>query len=309
MPGVPAWIATRIVPGAAAEAEPPFTGAYDDFAPLLAAFGVRRLLGSYSGSLIRLRRDSDDVEANFGYITTEDETNGDLDAAAIATWLGAATGYVVTWYDQSGNGNHATQATTSKQPQYTADGYNDKPGILSTGTAERLSLGSAIIPASGIFSALIACEPVSEATVGYLFGQYQAAQTGRMAWRANTDSGGSASAGDFALLHHGAADGAGTGGQLADAAYNGAFILRFANSGEAAGVEWQRDADPIDTATWTAAFTGQQTSLLRDHPDSLGAFDGEVYEVIVSGSAWDSGDSAQAFAACNDYWQIWVFEP
>jgi hypothetical protein len=35
----------------------------------------------------------------------------------LSSWLGGATGYVATWYDQSGQGNHATQSTTANQPQ------------------------------------------------------------------------------------------------------------------------------------------------------------------------------------------------
>ena len=35
---------------------------------------------------------------------------------SLANWLGGATGYVTTWYDQSGKGNHATQATAANQP-------------------------------------------------------------------------------------------------------------------------------------------------------------------------------------------------
>ena len=35
---------------------------------------------------------------------------------SLANWLGGATGYVTTWYDQSGAGNHATQATAANQP-------------------------------------------------------------------------------------------------------------------------------------------------------------------------------------------------
>jgi len=34
----------------------------------------------------------------------------------LANWLGGATGYVTTWYDQSGKGNHATQSTAASQP-------------------------------------------------------------------------------------------------------------------------------------------------------------------------------------------------
>jgi hypothetical protein len=35
---------------------------------------------------------------------------------SLANWLGGATGYVTTWYDQSGRGNDATQATSANQP-------------------------------------------------------------------------------------------------------------------------------------------------------------------------------------------------
>jgi hypothetical protein len=35
---------------------------------------------------------------------------------SLASWLGGGTGYVTTWYDQSGAGNHATQATAANQP-------------------------------------------------------------------------------------------------------------------------------------------------------------------------------------------------
>jgi hypothetical protein len=34
----------------------------------------------------------------------------------LQNWLGGATGYVTTWYDQSGRGNHATQGTAANQP-------------------------------------------------------------------------------------------------------------------------------------------------------------------------------------------------
>ena len=34
----------------------------------------------------------------------------------LTSWLGGASGNIVTWYDQSGNGNHATQATAANQP-------------------------------------------------------------------------------------------------------------------------------------------------------------------------------------------------
>ena len=93
-----------------------FVGAYDAIPSIAAAYGMRRLRSAYIGSLLRLRRGSDNVESDFGALS-----NGDLDAAAIATWLGAASGYVTTWYDQSGNGYNAVQTTAANQPLYVAD--------------------------------------------------------------------------------------------------------------------------------------------------------------------------------------------
>jgi hypothetical protein len=73
---------------------------------------TRRLLTTYEGNLIEIRRDSDDAVQAIG-------AGADwlLDEAAIASFCGAANGYVRTVYDQSGNGNNAVQTTTlSKQP-------------------------------------------------------------------------------------------------------------------------------------------------------------------------------------------------
>lgn len=98
-----------------------FTGAYDDIPNITAAYGMRRLLTSYTGSLLRLRRSSDNAESDFGYTAA-----GDLDTAAIGAWL-SGSGYIVTWYDQSGNGYDATQSTAANQPLYVASGQNGRP--------------------------------------------------------------------------------------------------------------------------------------------------------------------------------------
>lgn len=49
-----------------------------------------------------------------------DERGNLLTAPVVGTtlqnWLGGATGYVTTWYDQSGRGNHAIQNTAANQP-------------------------------------------------------------------------------------------------------------------------------------------------------------------------------------------------
>jgi hypothetical protein len=51
---------------------------------------------------------------------------------SLANWLGGATGYVTTWYDQSGLGNHMAQATASNQPTMN---LSTKPAsLILTGT-------------------------------------------------------------------------------------------------------------------------------------------------------------------------------
>ena len=50
---------------------------------------------------------------------------------SLASWLGGATGYVTTWYDQSGQGQHMAQSTASLQPLISL--ATSPPSILFTG--------------------------------------------------------------------------------------------------------------------------------------------------------------------------------
>lgn len=103
----------------------PFTGLLDGLAAAaLAAYSTRRLTGSYSGACLRLRRASDDAEQDFGFAA-----NGNLDAAAIASWLSGAAGHVATWYDQSGNGADLGQATNGNQPLVVTSSINALPAL------------------------------------------------------------------------------------------------------------------------------------------------------------------------------------
>jgi hypothetical protein len=89
------------------------------------------VLTSYTSDLIRLRRDSDDAESDFGY-----DANGNLNTAAIQSWLdadGASNAYVVTVYDQV-NGDDVTQATKADQPLYVASLQNGRPGMRLDGS-------------------------------------------------------------------------------------------------------------------------------------------------------------------------------
>jgi hypothetical protein len=73
-------------------------------------------------------------------------------------------GFVHTWYDQSGNGNNATQDTLLSQPQIVTNGVletasdNGLPALVmerSTGTQRRLNLDSTISTSANLSSFLV----------------------------------------------------------------------------------------------------------------------------------------------------------
>jgi hypothetical protein len=91
-----------------------------------AAYSTRKTNCAYTGNALLVRK---------GTATTGTTTmaigftpNGYLDTATLKTFIATSSGYVVTWFDQSGNGNHLTQATNSKQPR-----------IVNAGTIERVN--------------------------------------------------------------------------------------------------------------------------------------------------------------------------
>ena len=100
----------------------------DNHSGAAAAYSVRKLSSTYSGSALRVRRSSDNAEQDIGFL------GNDLDTATMESFVGAGDGFVVTWYDQSGNGNNAIQATASRQPQIVSSGSvnldNGKPSVV-----------------------------------------------------------------------------------------------------------------------------------------------------------------------------------
>jgi hypothetical protein len=81
------------------------------------ALSLRLLTSTYTGPCVQVRRSTDNVQRDFyanmlGELGTEYLAGGQN----LQEWLKGTTGYVVTWYDQTGNGKHASQATTSLQP-------------------------------------------------------------------------------------------------------------------------------------------------------------------------------------------------
>ena len=89
----------------------------DNYTGAAVAYSLRKLKSSYTGSAIRVRRSIDNTEKNIGF-----NSSGALDTTDLELFAGAGNAFVVTWYDQSGNGLDATQNTASSQPQIVANG-------------------------------------------------------------------------------------------------------------------------------------------------------------------------------------------
>ena len=118
------------------------------FSGAAAAYSVRCLTSlGFASVCMKVRRDSDNATQNIGF-----DSNGDLDTAAIATFCGAANGYVAVWYDQSGNGNHGTQGTAANQPLiYNGTAVitkNGRPAAQFDGTNDNIELPDAVLPST-----------------------------------------------------------------------------------------------------------------------------------------------------------------
>lgn len=86
-----------------------------------AAYSLRLVYSYYDGPAIRVRRASDNTEQDIGF------SNGVLDTSTLSTFCSGTDGFVKTWYDQSGNGNDATQTTTANQPKI----YDSSTGVIT----------------------------------------------------------------------------------------------------------------------------------------------------------------------------------
>ena len=97
----------------------------------VAAFSLRKLGSAYAGKAIQVRRSSDNSTQDIGFNAT-----GDLDTAGLRAFVGSGNGYVSTWYDQGGNGYHATQANPANQPSIVTNGAinidNGRPSIYTS---------------------------------------------------------------------------------------------------------------------------------------------------------------------------------
>lgn len=111
-----------------------FTGLLNDYSGAAAAYSLRLLDNTYTGDAIKVRRSSDNAEQDIAFV------NNELDTATLESFATGTNAFVTTWYDQSGNGNDAVNATAAEQPQIVSSGtaysVNSKPAISGNGSKQ-----------------------------------------------------------------------------------------------------------------------------------------------------------------------------
>jgi len=114
--------------------QPPTPLLLDLYPNAAAAYSLRQLRTGVT-NVVRVRRSSNSTEADF--------TAAQVSDGSLAAWVGAGNnGFVRTWYDQSGNGNHAEQSTMVNQPSIVQNGSliteSALPSLDFNGDTQRL---------------------------------------------------------------------------------------------------------------------------------------------------------------------------
>ena len=132
---------------------PAFTGLLDTYSGAAAAYSLRLLSSTYSGSAIRVRRADDNAEQDIGF------RNNELDTSTLESFSLGSDCFITTWYDQSGNSNNATNSTAANQPKIVSSGTtiteNNKPSIEYDGSGDQLQLSSSIDLSNEFFLPLV----------------------------------------------------------------------------------------------------------------------------------------------------------
>lgn len=135
----------------------PGTFLLDVYPDATGAYSLRKLRTAYEGPAIRVRRSNDNAESDIGF-----DAFGFLDISALTTFVGANSGLVTTWYDQSKNRFNLTQTTAANQPRIVNSGTVDRlsgsnrPTLIFDGSND--SLQNAALASSTPISNFISCQ-------------------------------------------------------------------------------------------------------------------------------------------------------
>lgn len=84
-------------------------------APAVGAFSLRAVNGT-TARAVQVKRQSDNATQDFWADRRGNLLTAPVTGQTLGNWLGGSTGNVVTWYDQSGSGRHATGTQATIRP-------------------------------------------------------------------------------------------------------------------------------------------------------------------------------------------------
>ena len=136
------------------------SGILNDYPGAAAGYSLRRLSATYTGSAVKVQDDVGGATFDIGF-----DSSGQLDTRALIGYGGSNDVFVTTWYDQSGNGNDATQGTSANRPKIydgttgVVTNSNGKPAIYSDDSATYQTLNSSVSGISTTFTHFSVLEP------------------------------------------------------------------------------------------------------------------------------------------------------
>lgn len=145
---------------------------------VVAGWGLRKLRQAYTGYIVRLRRSSDNEEANVDFDTAYALSNNSIVTVAtgartgqqfsLSSWKGTDQLFVTTLYGQGTAGYNLTQTTAANQPELKTQG--SKWAIVGDGSNDTLSNSSFNNGAGIVFPLCVNYVVYPIGTSGGLFG-------------------------------------------------------------------------------------------------------------------------------------------
>lgn len=266
----------------------------DDYPNASFAYSFRKLRSDYSGSAVRIRENGGDTETDIGF-----DAGGNFDTAAAASHIGANTGFIVTWYDQSGNGIDVTNSTASLQPEYEASGLSSLPTArFDSDYLENTSVAhSAVVGASG--TTFVVMEEFSGSGDGTVFEWYEPGNIANNRYLTHASLGNNDIFYDFGSVG---------GGRISNARPSGwigsAHVLElYRDSSDTQ--EILVDGTSLVSATRTAVLSSATGTLYVGAADGPSGYHlGRTSELITWGTDLGSTDRGNARTNINDYYSV-----
>ena len=255
----------------------------DTYSGAAASYSLRKLRSDYSGNAVKVRRASDNVEADIGFSVFKE-----LDTVALAAHCGSSDGFVSVWYDQSSS-NNATQTTAANQPKI----YDGTTGVVTENGKPAIDLdGSDDFFESSTFS-------ITDGSLAAVF-VFRADSFGTYCHSQNGTVRGAYASGDHFFIHSGTTPNV-TRTNLSSPTGQ-ALIGWRVNDGT---TDLYENGTSVASESYTGSVTTGTTGLdLMQRSNNSSRINGTMQEVIYFGTNKGS-DMPDIQSAVNAYYSIY----